>query len=275
QNPAWLLFWEWRRSFSHGSVSLVLSPEGKPKFEVHEIEPPKKEKWKTKKRLKLQRKREKQRRKAANKNDPRRIRIKGKKINQRFANAEERIKFKLENARKKEAFLIKKLKSYEVPRAEGPTVEPHPLTGEERHYMKKTAQKRSNYVPVGRRGVFGGVILNMHLHWKRHETVKVICKPCRGEGQLQEYAAEIGRLSGGIPVAFLGDDSIVFYRGRDYVRPKVMSPVDTLSKKRALEKSKFEQSLESVRRFIAISEKELELYFRHVSLYGDPHSRYA
>lgn len=38
-------------------------------------------------------------------------------------------------------------------------------------------------------------------------------------------------------------------------------------------KSKYEQSLESVRRFIAISEKELELYYRHVALYGDPSTR--
>ena len=41
----------------------------------------------------------------------------------------------------------------------------------------------------------------------------------------------------------------------------------------ALEKSKYEQSLETVRRFIAISEKELELYYRHVALYGDPNTR--
>lgn len=41
----------------------------------------------------------------------------------------------------------------------------------------------------------------------------------------------------------------------------------------ALEKSKYEQSLESVRRFIAIAEKELELYHRHVALYGDPSNR--
>lgn len=74
-------------------MNLVIS-EGKPKFEMHEVDPPKKEKWKTKKRLKLQRKREKQQRKAANKKDPRRLGIKGKK--QKFANAEERIKWKLE-----------------------------------------------------------------------------------------------------------------------------------------------------------------------------------
>lgn len=41
----------------------------------------------------------------------------------------------------------------------------------------------------------------------------------------------------------------------------------------ALEKSKYEQSLESVRRFIAMAEKELELYYRHIALYGDPNDR--
>ncbi|GJM91833.1 hypothetical protein PR202_ga08250 [Eleusine coracana subsp. coracana] len=108
---------------------------------------------------------------------------------------------------------------------------PDDLTGEERFYLKKVSQKKSNYVPVGRRGVFGGVILNMHLHWKKHETVKVICKPCK-PGQIQEYANEIARLSGGISVNIIGDDTIVFYRGKNYVQPDVMLPIDTLSKKK-------------------------------------------
>ncbi|XP_057490448.1 uncharacterized CRM domain-containing protein At3g25440, chloroplastic-like [Actinidia eriantha] len=253
------------RNLSHGSVHLVIS-QGKPKFETREIDPPRKEKWKTKKRLKQQRKREKQKRKAANKRDPRRICIKGKK--KKFANAEERIKCKLEKAKIKEAMLIERLKRYEVPKLQGPVVKPHDLTGEERFYLKKMGQKGSNYAPVGRRGIFGGVILNMHMHWKKHETVKVICKPCK-PGQVHEYADEISRLSGGIPIQILGDDTIIFYRGKNYVQPQVMSPIDTLSKKRALEKSKYEQSLESVRHFIAIAEKELELYYRHIALYGD------
>ncbi|CAN6454721.1 unnamed protein product [Victoria cruziana] len=175
-------------------------------------------------------------------------------------------------AKIKEAILIEKLKKYDVPKLEGPTVEPEKLTGEECFYLKKMAQKRSNYVQVGRRGVFGGVILNMHLHWKNHETCKVICQPCK-PGQLHSYAEEIARLSGGIPIQMIENDTIVFYRGRNYCQPDVMSPVDTLSKKKALEKSKYEQSLESVRRFIAISEKELELYYRHVALYGNPSCR--
>lgn len=256
------------RNLSFGSVNFVLS-EGKPKFETHEVDPPKKEKWKNKKRFKLQKKREKQKRKAANKKDPRRV---GKKRKQKFANAEEKIKYKLEKARIKETLLIEKLKKYEVPKVQGPVVKPDNLTGEERFFLKKMGQKKSNYAPVGRRGVFGGVILNMHMHWKKHETVKVICKPCK-PGQVHDYAQEIARLSGGIPIQIIGDDTIIFYRGRNYMQPEIMSPIDTLSKKRALEKSKYEQSLESVRRFIAIAEKELELYYRHTALYGDPNSR--
>ncbi|KAJ1387849.1 YhbY-like superfamily [Sesbania bispinosa] len=259
------------RELSYGTVNLVIT-EGKTKFETHEVEPPKKDKWKTKKRLKMQRKRDKEKRKAANRRDPRRLGVKGKKKKQKFANADERIKYKIEKARIKEALLIERLKRYEVPKLQGPVVKPDGLTGEERFYLKKMAQKSSNYLQVGRRGLFGGVILNMHMHWKKHETVKVICKPCK-PGQVHDYAQELARLSGGIPIHIIGDDTIIFYRGKNYVQPDIMSPIDTLSKKKALEKSKYEQSLESVRRFIAIAEKELELYYRHVALYGDPNNR--
>ena len=69
--------------------------QGKPKFETYQVDPPKKEKWKTKKRFKLQKKREKEKRKAANRRDPRRLGHTGKK-KKKFANAEERIKYKLE-----------------------------------------------------------------------------------------------------------------------------------------------------------------------------------
>ncbi|CAL9115001.1 unnamed protein product [Musa acuminata var. zebrina] len=262
-----------KRSLSHGSVNLVLN-DGKPRFETHEIEQPKKGKYRTKKRLKLQRKRERRKRREASKTDPRRIRPKGKKNKVRFPTAEDRIKYKMEKAKIKEALLVEKLKKYEISKVEGPEIKPQVLTGEERFYLKKMAQKKSNYVPIGRRGIFGGVILNMHLHWKKHETVKVICRPCK-TGQVHEYAKELARLSGGIPIQIIGSDTIIFYRGKNYVQPEVMSPIDTLSKKKALEKSKYEQSLDTVRHFIAISEKELELYYRHVALYGDPNFRNA
>lgn len=255
---------------SYGSVNLVIS-QGLPKFETQEIDPPKKKKWQTKKRFKTQKRKEKQLRKSANKTNPGRLKVKGKKKSKHL-NAEEKIKCRIQKAKIKEGLLIEKLKRYEVPKLQGPMVKQDDLTGEERFYMKKMAQKGSNYLQVGRRGVYGGVVLNMHLHWKKHETVKVFCKPCK-PGQVHEYANEIARLSGGIPIQIIGDDTIVFYRGKNYVQPEVMSPIDTLSRKKALEKGKYEQSLDTVRRFIAISEKELELYYRHCALYGDPNDR--
>ena len=69
----------------------------------------------------------------------------------------------------------------------------------------------------------------MHLHWKKHETVKVTCKPCK-PGQIHEYAEELARLSKGIVIDLKPDNTIIFYRGKNYVQPKIMSPPDTLSK---------------------------------------------
>lgn len=87
--------WWSRRNLSYGTVNLVIKG-GKTKFETEEVEPPKKDKWKSKKRLQMQRKREKEKRKAANRKDPRRLGVKGKKRKHKFANPEERIKYKLE-----------------------------------------------------------------------------------------------------------------------------------------------------------------------------------
>ncbi|XP_008805514.1 uncharacterized CRM domain-containing protein At3g25440, chloroplastic isoform X1 [Phoenix dactylifera] len=181
-------------------------------------------------------------------------------------NPEVRIRYKLEKAKRKEEWLIEKLRKYEIPKAPGPEHDPEILTEEERFYLKRTGEKKKNYVPVGRRGVFGGVVLNMHLHWKKHETVKVVCKPCR-PGQVHEYAEELARLSKGAVIDIKPNNIIIFYRGKNYVRPEVMSPPDTLSKQKALEKYRFEQSLEHTSQYIEKLEKELEEYQKHVALY--------
>lgn len=129
--------------------------------------------------------------------------------------------------------MIEKLRKFDVPKLPAETFDPEILTEEERHYLKRTGEKKKHYVPVGRRGVFGGVVLNMHLHWKNHETVKVICKPCK-PGQVHEYAEELARLSKGIVIDIKPNNVIIFYRGKNYVQPKVMSPPDTLSKAKVI-----------------------------------------
>ncbi|KAE8663243.1 hypothetical protein F3Y22_tig00112989pilonHSYRG00019 [Hibiscus syriacus] len=59
------------------------------------------------------------------------------------------------------------------------------------------ASSAKNYVPVGRRGIYQGVILNMHLHWKKHQTLKVVVKTFSLE-EVKEIAAELARLTGGM-----------------------------------------------------------------------------
>ncbi|XP_057807684.1 uncharacterized CRM domain-containing protein At3g25440, chloroplastic-like isoform X1 [Salvia miltiorrhiza] len=198
-------------------------------------------------------------------NELRFYRLKAKK-KMNSPNPEVRIRYKLEKAKRKEAWLIEKLRKYELPKAALETYDPEILTAEERFYLKRTGEKKKHYVPVGRRGVFGGVVLNMHLHWKKHETVKVICKPCR-PGQVHQYAEELVRLSKGIVIDTQPNNTIIFYRGKNYVQPDVMSPPDTLSKAKALEKYKYEQSLEHTSEFIEKLENELAEYLEHRARY--------
>ncbi|WOL19455.1 hypothetical protein Cni_G28253 [Canna indica] len=211
----------------------------------------------TKKKKKMSRK--------AKLNELKWYRLKAKK-KMKSPNPEVRIRYKLEKAKRKEEWLIEKLRKYEIPKGPLPVHDPEILTEEERFYLKRTGEKKKNYVPVGRRGVFGGVVLNMHLHWKKHETVKVVCKPCR-PGQIDEYAEELARLSKGTVIDVKANNTIIFYRGKNYVQPDIMSPPDTLSKQKALEKYRFEQSLEHTSQCIEKLENELEEYHKYVALY--------
>lgn len=96
-------------------------------------------------------------------------------------------------------------------------------------------EKCKNYVPVGRRGIYQGVILNMHLHWKKHQTLKVVVKTFSPE-EVKEIAVELARLSGGIVLDIQDDDTIIMYRGKNYSQPptEIMSPRSTLSRKKVL-----------------------------------------
>ncbi|CAI9287078.1 unnamed protein product [Lactuca saligna] len=199
--------------------------------------------------------------KKAKLNELRFYRLKAKK-KMRSPNPEIRILYRLGKAKRKEEWLIEKLRKFDVRKAAAEVYDPEILTEEEKFYLKRTGEKKKHYVPVGRRGVFGGVVLNMHLHWKNHETVKVICKPCK-PGQIQEYADELTRLSKGIVIDIKPNNVIIFFRGKNYVQPEIMSPPDTLSKAKALEKYKYEQSLEHTSEFIEKLENELEEYYKH------------
>uniref|UniRef100_A0A0R0FXP5 CRM domain-containing protein n=1 Tax=Glycine max TaxID=3847 RepID=A0A0R0FXP5_SOYBN len=164
-------------------------------------------------------------------------------------NPEVRIRYKLKRldiittAKRKETWLIEKLRKFDVPKSFPKTFDHEILTEEERHYLKRIGEKKKHYVPVGRQGMFSGVVLNMHLHWKNHETVKVVCKHCKPGQQ-------------GIMIDIKPNNTFIFYRGKNYVQSEVMSLPNTLSKAEALEHTSY---------FIERLEKELEEYHQHLA----------
>ncbi|KAJ4962497.1 hypothetical protein NE237_022436 [Protea cynaroides] len=174
--------------------------------------------------------------------------------------AEEKILYKLRKAQKKEARLVEALKKVEPPDSLEATHDPEILTPEEHFFFYKMGLKNKNYVPVGRRGIFQGVILNMHLHWKKHQTVKVVVKTFTPE-EVKEIAAELARLSGGIVLDIHEENNIIMYRGKNYSQPptEIMSPKITLSRKKALDKSKYRDALRAVWKYIPRLKQELEL----------------
>ncbi|RDX60094.1 putative CRM domain-containing protein, chloroplastic, partial [Mucuna pruriens] len=174
--------------------------------------------------------------------------------------AEEKILYKLLKARKKEERLCEALKKIEPAESSEATHDPEILTPEEHFFFLKMGLKCKNYVPVGRRGIYQGVILNMHLHWKKHQTLKVVVKTFSAE-EVKEIAVELARLTGGIVLDIHEDNTIIMYRGKNYSQPptEIMSPRVSLSRKKALDKSKYRDALRAVRRHIPRLEQELEI----------------
>eukprot|EP00249_Psilotum_nudum_P009512 c21983_g1_i1 orf=442-2289(-) len=177
-------------------------------------------------------------------------------------NEEEMLVWRLEKARRKEAFLVQRLRKYELPEDPQPLHDPEIITSEQLQSLKKIGYKNTNYVQVGRRGVYGGVVQNMHLHWKKHETVQIDCGSYKA-ADIREMAAELARLSGGIAIDIHQGNIIIMYRGRNYNQPKgEMIPRNTLTKRRALYKSKYLQALEMLKKYINNLENELQILWK-------------
>lgn len=169
---------------------------------------------------------------------------------------EERLIYNLRRAKKKVALLLQKLKKYELPELPPPRHDPELLTLEQLQAYRKIGFRNKNYVPVGVRGVFGGVVQNMHLHWKFHETVQVCCDNFPKE-KIKEMATMLARLSGGIVINVHNVKTIIMFRGRNYRQPKNLIPINTLTKRKALFKARFEQALESQKLNIKNIEQKL------------------
>lgn len=179
-----------------------------------------------------------------------------KKLTKKLMTDEERLVYNLKRAKKKIALLLQKLKKYELPELPPPRHDPELFTPEQLQAYKKIGFKNKNYVPVGVRGVFGGVVQNMHLHWKFHETVQVCCDNFPKE-RIKEMASMLARLSGGIVLNVHNVKTIIMFRGRNYRQPKNLIPINTLTKRKALFKARFEQALESQKLNIKKIEQDL------------------
>lgn len=92
---------------------------------------------------------------------------------------------------------------------------------------------------TGRRGVFSGVIEEIHQNWKHKEVVKVITK--QNQPRQIMYTAKLLEVeTGGILIAvekLTTSHAIILYRGKNYCRPTKSSPSNLLTKREALRRS--------------------------------------
>ncbi|GER56168.1 CRM family member 3A [Striga asiatica] len=113
------------------------------------------------------------------------------------------------------------------------------LTDEERYMLRKLGLRMKAFLLLGRRGVFGGTVENMHLHWKYRELVKIIVKAPNIE-EVQAIALSLEAESGGVLVSvdkISKGYAIVVFRGKDYKRPRMLRPNNLLTKRKALARS--------------------------------------
>lgn len=92
---------------------------------------------------------------------------------------------------------------------------------------------------TGRREVFDGTVQNMHLHWKHRELVKIIVRG-KSFAQVKHIAISLEAESEGVLISLdktTKGYAIIFYRGKNYRRPKIMKPRNLLTRRQALARS--------------------------------------
>ncbi|KAM1651015.1 hypothetical protein ACFX1T_003731 [Malus domestica] len=168
------------------------------------------------------------------------FRYKKKKYYERMT-AEEKILHKLRKAHRKEERLVEALKKIEPSEPSEANHDPEILTPEEHFFFLKMGLKCKNYVPVGRRDTW------------------VVVKTFSPE-EVKEIASELARLTGRIVLGIHEEYTIIMYRGKNYYQPptEIMSPRITLSRKKALDKSKYKDGLRTAKRKVNIYTDSME-----------------
>ncbi|KAK1320305.1 hypothetical protein QJS10_CPA03g00518 [Acorus calamus] len=154
--------------------------------------------------------------------------------------------------------LLSKIEASMIP--SGPSDDQETITDEERSVFRRIGLKMKAYLPLGIRGVFDGVIENMHLHWKHREIVKLISKQ-KTLSFVEDSARLLEYESGGILVAIERVPkgyALIYYRGKNYQRPVSIRPRNLLTKAKALKRSVAMQRHEALSQHIAELERTLE-----------------
>ncbi|XP_062232068.1 CRM-domain containing factor CFM3, chloroplastic/mitochondrial-like [Phragmites australis] len=134
------------------------------------------------------------------------------------------------------------------------------ITDEEKSVFRRIGLRLKSYLPLGIRGVFDGVIENMHLHWKHREVVKLISKQ-KTLSFVEETARLLEYESGGILVAIERVPkgyALIFYRGKNYRRPINIRPRNLLTKAKALKRAVAMQRHEALSQHIAQLENNMK-----------------
>ncbi|KAJ6818781.1 CRM-domain containing factor CFM3, chloroplastic/mitochondrial [Iris pallida] len=197
----------------------------------------------------------------------------------REVTAEERMKMKEEVSRSESVRLFKKIEhKFSIAQAKklraerllakievsmvpvNPSDDREIITEEERSNFRSIGLRMKAYLPLGIRGVFDGVIENMHLHWKHRELVKLISKQ-KTLSFVEDTARLLEYESGGILVAVERVPkgfALVYYRGKNYQRPISLRPRNLLTKAKALKRSVAMQRHEALSQHIIELERTMK-----------------
>ncbi|XP_022735859.1 CRM-domain containing factor CFM3, chloroplastic/mitochondrial-like isoform X2 [Durio zibethinus] len=154
--------------------------------------------------------------------------------------------------------LLAKIEASMIPAA--PDYDREIITDEEQVMFRRVGLRMIPYLPLGIRGVFDGVIENMHLHWKHRELVKLITKQ-KTLAFVEDTARLLEYESGGILVAIervLKGYVLIYYRGKNYRQPLSLRPKNLLTKSKALKRSVAMQRHEALSQHISELEKTIE-----------------
>ncbi|XP_021736333.1 CRM-domain containing factor CFM3, chloroplastic/mitochondrial-like [Chenopodium quinoa] len=154
--------------------------------------------------------------------------------------------------------LLAKIEASMVP--VGPSDDLETITDEERFTFRRIGLSMKAYLPLGVRGIFDGVIENMHLHWKHRELVKLITKQ-KTLAFVEETARLLEYESGGILVAIERVPkgyAIIYYRGKNYQRPVSLRPRNLLTKAKAFKRAIAMQRHEALSQHIAELESNID-----------------